>query len=334
MRYIIYGAGGIGSVVGGFLFQVGLNVVLVGRPAHVSAIKENGLSIISSRGRFRLKIPAVEKVSDIKPITHDDVVLLTAKSQHTYICLSELKAADAPVNLPICCMQNSIINEPQAIRIFDKIYGAMIMIPAFYITPGEVIHYRSGGLGYIDIGCYPSGIDSVCAIIASDLQKAGFVVNTQERVMRSKGGKCLTSLGNFSVIKSSEKQKQEFLMRIRSEAETVWTAAGIEFESHEEFQQRMRAVLTSWELWEAPEQKGMNWGGSGWQTLARKAGSSETPKLNGDVVYLGKELGISTPANYALCEISTTATLEGKEPESIPYMVLEKLYQSYKQDVS
>ena len=78
MRYIIYGAGGIGSVVGGFLCQAGIDAVLVGRPAHIKAIKDKGLSLISPRGRFKLDIPAVTDVSDIKPFKDDDMVLLTA----------------------------------------------------------------------------------------------------------------------------------------------------------------------------------------------------------------------------------------------------------------
>ena len=329
MRYIVYGAGGIGSVIGGFLFKAGIEVILKGRPAHVSAIKENGLSLISSKDRYKIKIPATDSVEDIKPFRSDDVILLTAKSQHTHICLSELKIAGAPVDLPICCMQNSVWNESQAIRTFDKIYGVMIIVPGYYMVPGEVIHWFSGELGYINIGRYPSGIDDLCTRIASDLNKTGFVAETHKRVMRSKGGKCIGNLANaYSVIKGTKKQEEYYLKIIKKEAETVWTAAGIEFESTDDLYKRFRES-TNIKLWDAPELKGKKYGGSGWQTLARRAGSSETSKLNGDVVDLGKELGISTPANQALCDISISAALKGKEPESTLYVELEKLYKNY-----
>jgi 2-dehydropantoate 2-reductase len=256
-------------------------------------------------------------------------VLLTAKSQHTPLCLSELRSAGAPIDLPICCMQNSIWNESYASRVFDKIYGAMIVVPGFYLDPGEVIHNFSGDRGYIDIGRYPSGIDDICGKISHALCQAGFIAKTHKSIMRSKAGKCLHNLGNaYSVIKSSKKQEEEFLSIIRDEAQIVWKAAGIGFEELKDFQKRIKRA-SKWERWEAPEQRGTDWGGSGWQTLARKAGSSETPRLNGDVADLGRDLNIGTPANRALCEISTEAALKGKPPHSIPFTDLEKLYERY-----
>jgi 2-dehydropantoate 2-reductase len=331
LRYIIYGAGGVGSVVGGFLHLAGKEVVLVARPAHVKAIKESGLSLISPRGRFKLDIPAVTGAEDLGPFREDDMVLLTAKSQHTHICLGELKAAGAPEDLAVCCMQNSIWNEPNASRVFSRIYGAMIVIPAYYIDPGEVIHNFSGDSGYIDIGCYPEGTDKKCGKLAGDLIKAGFVARTHDKVMISKAGKCLVNLGNaYSIINSTTKEKEGFLEVIRDEAMKVWKGAGIGFETREEFLKRIKKHA-DWKTWEAPEQKGIKSGGSGWQTLARKAGSSETPRLNGDVADLGRELGINTPANKALTQISVEGTLKGMGPESVPFQELEKLYKKYQE---
>jgi len=43
MRYIIYGAGGIGSIMGGHLTRTGYEVILIGRPAHIGAINKSGL---------------------------------------------------------------------------------------------------------------------------------------------------------------------------------------------------------------------------------------------------------------------------------------------------
>ena len=43
MRIIIYGAGGIGGVMGGHLARTSQDVVLIGRPGHVNAINKNGL---------------------------------------------------------------------------------------------------------------------------------------------------------------------------------------------------------------------------------------------------------------------------------------------------
>jgi 2-dehydropantoate 2-reductase len=51
VRVIVYGAGAVGSVIGGRLRQGGADVVLIGRPAHVSAIREQGLALRTAQDR-------------------------------------------------------------------------------------------------------------------------------------------------------------------------------------------------------------------------------------------------------------------------------------------
>ncbi len=50
MRVLILGAGGLGSVLGGYLANIGVDVTLVGRPAHTEAITRYGLRITGRRG--------------------------------------------------------------------------------------------------------------------------------------------------------------------------------------------------------------------------------------------------------------------------------------------
>jgi hypothetical protein len=45
MRYVIYGAGAIGGVIGGKLFQAGHEVVLIARGAHYDAVAARGLRL-------------------------------------------------------------------------------------------------------------------------------------------------------------------------------------------------------------------------------------------------------------------------------------------------
>ncbi len=59
MRYIIYGAGGIGSIMGGHLFRTGHDVILIGRKGHVDIINSRGLKLVTPAGTYELKIPAV-----------------------------------------------------------------------------------------------------------------------------------------------------------------------------------------------------------------------------------------------------------------------------------
>ena len=48
------GAGAIGSYFGGRLAQAGFDVSFIARGAHLAAIRENGLKVLSSLGDFTI----------------------------------------------------------------------------------------------------------------------------------------------------------------------------------------------------------------------------------------------------------------------------------------
>ena len=140
MRYIVYGAGGIGSVIGASLFSHGHRVVLVGNPAHVESVRKDGLRFVTPDRTTSLMVEAFETAEEVSPFGDGDVVLLTAKSQHTVRCLGQLKNAGASRMLPIFCCQNSIWNEPMASRVFDRVYGVAVSLPATFLKPGRSRH--------------------------------------------------------------------------------------------------------------------------------------------------------------------------------------------------
>jgi len=65
MRFIICGAGGLGSVLGGFLAKAGEDVTLVGRPKHMDAVNANGLKISGIYGDHVI-------TENLTAITHPD----------------------------------------------------------------------------------------------------------------------------------------------------------------------------------------------------------------------------------------------------------------------
>ncbi len=81
-RYIVYGAGAIGGVIGARMFQSGHEVVLIARGAHFEAIRDRGLRIQSPDDDVTLAIPVVDNPSQLD-LTADDVIFLAMKSQDT-----------------------------------------------------------------------------------------------------------------------------------------------------------------------------------------------------------------------------------------------------------
>ena len=325
MRFIVYGAGAIGGTIGGHLYRTNHDVVLVGNAEHVDRIRESGFRLVTPDETYVLKIPACKKAEELAPFRGDDVLLLTAKSQHTLTCLGQLKNAGAPRGLPIFCVQNSICNEPLATRIFDRVYGVIVNVPGIFLNPGEVVNSITGNNGFLEVGFYPSGSDELALEVSEAFRKAGFAGGVNEFVMRTKAAKGLRNLVNAlqAITRSWEERNDEFMAAVRKEAMEVWKAAGIEWEDYEEFQKRVgsaRGIITNPKGYEdigKPD--------SSWQSLMRGTGNIETEQLNGDVVKLGHMLGIETPYNELLWRLADEMAKKEEKPGKFTKEDLKKM---------
>ena len=315
MRIIIYGAGAIGSVLGGHLFRNGYSVVLVGNAGHMNAIKSPGLKLATADEAFRLTIPVAEDTRALAPFTNEDIVMLCAKSQHTVKCLGQLKNSGAPNTLPIVCCQNSIWNEPIATRVFSRVYAVMLFVDAIFLSPGEVINPIRTPYGFIEIGCYPNGSDELCKDVAEALRRSGFSTLVNERVMKSKSAKCLLNLSNaLHAVTDGKGDLDAFEHELRREAVQVWTAAGIEWEDLESFRKRCHENTGTSKLPSGYEHFSRQVFVSSWQSLARGTRNIEAEQLNGDVVKLGRQVGISTPYNELLWQTADRMASNGEKP--------------------
>ena len=66
MRFIVLGAGAVGGVVGGRLFEHGHDVVLVARGEHGKVLAEDGLTLASATGVLTLPVPATDRLDSIR----------------------------------------------------------------------------------------------------------------------------------------------------------------------------------------------------------------------------------------------------------------------------
>jgi 2-dehydropantoate 2-reductase len=55
-------------------------------------------------------------------------------------------------------------------------------------------------------------------------------------------------------------------------------------------------------------------GGSTWQSVVRGTGNVETDYFNGEIVLLGRNLGIPTPLNELVQTLTRVTVLEGRRP--------------------
>ena len=309
MRFIVFGTGAVGGVVGGRLAQHGHDVLFIGRPSQSAAIRKSGLRIEAPEAAITLPVCIVEHPAQID-WAEDDVVFLAMKTQDTARALDDLVAV-APADVPVVCMQNGVENERIALRWFPHVYGVCVMCPATYLTPGVVQASWSPTTGILDIGRYPSGVDIQAGAISAALQSATFISKPRPDIMRWKYGKLLMSVGNsLAAICGPASRSGPIAVRARNEAIACLNAAGIDYVSDEEDAARRSELPRSSVTGQAPR------GGSSWQSLVRKTASIESGYLNGEIALLGRLHGIPTPVNQALQRVATNMARERKPPGS------------------
>lgn len=311
MRYVVFGAGAIGGVVGARLHQAGFGVTLIARGAHLEAIRSQGLTLLTPDERSVLAVPAAGSPAEIE-WTGDEVVLLATKAQDTAGALLALRDAAGPA-VPVVCLQNGVENERVAARLVDSVYGAVVMCPAVHLEPGVVEGYGATLTGLLDIGRYPDGVDARCEEVCAALEGARFSSRPTPEVMREKYAKLLLNLGNAAEALCGDRPGTEQLIeQARAEGRSALTAAGIPFTADAGSDVRGR-----WQRIGAREIEGRPRGGSStWQSLSRGT-SLETDYLNGEIVLEGRRHGVPTPVNQSLCHLAWEAARAGWAPGSL-----------------
>jgi len=306
MRFVVFGAGAIGGVIGARLHQSGRDVVLIARGAQLDAIRRGGLRIQDPDGEATLRIEAVAHPADAR-IGREDAVILAVKSQQTAAALEDLRAT-APREVPVACAQNGVANERMALRLFPNVYGIAVLCPTGYFEPGVVKAYAAPTTGILDVGRHPRGGDDLAAALVLAFRAAGFDAQVKPDIARWKYAKLLDNLGNaVEALCGPSVRRGAIGKRAREEGVACLRAAGIEFAEAREPARtdaiRPRPVAGQ----ERP-------GGSTWQSLARGAGSIETDYLNGEVVLLGRSHGVPTPVNELLQQLANELARERRPP--------------------
>ena len=316
MRFIIYGAGGIGGSIGARLHLAGFEVHLIARGAHFLALKNDGMHFISPHQNQVLQIPVSEHPRNIQ-FRSEDVVILCMKGQHTEDALRTL-AIYAADNIPVVCCQNGVANERMALRRFSRVYGMVVLVPAEHLRPGQVINFAEDKAGMLDAGSYPHGIDAVVSAVTAAIDRAGFSSEPNEKIMRFKYSKLLANVNN-AVQAVTGDGSREISRMLREESLACYQSAGIECASAEENQERRLAIRGG------PVPGFERHGGSSLQSMIRKTGDIEADYLNGEIVQLGRLHGVPTPANAVVQRMANAMVRDGREIGAISIGELQEL---------
>src|SRR6478735_708518 len=286
MKYVVYGAGAVGGVIGGHLHLAGLPVTLVARGAHLEAIRAGGLVLDAGDGRHRIDAPATDTAAEVD-WTDDTVVLLAVKSHQAAVALADLRA-HAPADVPVVCATNGIATEPA------------VVVAGCHPTPA-----------ILDIGRFPGGTDETTAAVAADLRAAGIESEERDDVMAMKRRKLVMNLGNgVDASFAQGDAADELAERAQAEGERVLAAAGLTVVPAEEDRERRGSILQR-----RPDLERR--GGSTWQSLTRGTGDSEIDYLAGEVVLQGRLHGVPTPVNDAVVAATRHLAATGSPARSL-----------------
>ncbi|MFX0064432.1 MAG: ketopantoate reductase family protein [Candidatus Hermodarchaeota archaeon] len=222
MKILIYGAGGLGSVFGGYLAR-SHDVTLICRARHADAINKSGLLIYTpENSQFTVFPRAYSSIEKLKEIYASIVI-----SVKTYDLEQACRAISTQFNLSptlesskagycpkIILLQNGLGNEELASQFFPDrfIYRILTTNGAFFIKPGVIKH---SGRGKTQIGKYvPLKKDEFLLQMSRVLKSAGLetipIYNLKERVWQKLAVNAainpltaLTGLKNGGLLRSS-----------------------------------------------------------------------------------------------------------------------------------
>lgn len=326
MRYIIHGAGALGSLIGGRMADSGAEVVLVAREPHARAVNRQGLTILSPEGRRLVRnISAVENLNDITPRA-DDLIFLAVKTGATAAAVQELREQFEETT-PIFCLQNGIRNEELAARRFLHVYGIMAGLCATLLEPGVVAQTLRNDIA---IGSYPLGCEEVGQNVADQLRRAGFNVTTHESIMAVKWSKLVLNLNNATLaildrhlqLAMATPALAQFMADVEEEALHVLETAGISLEDPDNPYQLTSHVADLRQVAPDPEKiheaenipVELRAYPSTWIDLQQQRGETEAGYFNGEIILLGEKHAVPTPINSTLLSIVEIMALERIAP--------------------
>lgn len=296
-RFVIIGAGGVGSVLAGFLARAGEPVAMITRPRHAAAVRERGLRVEGEDGAvWTVRLRAEENVAGCG-LGADDLVICTAKSYDTQDIVRTVVDAVPEGPAAFVCVQNGVRNETVAAATLPRVYGAMARFRGRLLEPGRVY---APGTHHLLFGRYPEGTDQLAEEIARRCAAAGIGAATTPDVMPLKWSKLVANCGNAIYAIANVQVDQvwgdadlgRLMNLVWAEAEAVLQAAGIAHEPVPPVPPPGKGPRRS--------PGAIEFYGSTWDDLSLRKGRTEVDWFNGEVVRLGRAVGVPTPLNEFL----------------------------------
>ena len=327
MRVVVYGAGAVGSVLGGLLSLQRHDVLLVCREAHASAIRDEGLRLRSGTGDY-IAHPETATALDPSHLTDDTIVLLTVKSYATETA-AETMAGACDRATPVVCFQNGVDNEEVVSKHFDHVYGGVCRMTCSALQPGHASFRR---LGRIVLGKYPKGSDATVRGLAKAFEAADLDVSVSRNIMSDRWLKLAVNTQSVfhAVVDPRDHEANEFFelkARILEETRALLKKARITAKRSDGKDPSIDEMVDNLRRPRARRAGGgMKVHNSTWQDLYLRRPSIESSWFHQPLLDLAREHGVPAPYNETALALALESRKAGDGPETLRLAdVLERI---------
>lgn len=301
MKIAVMGAGAVGAYYGGMLARAGHPVTLIGRAAHVDAIRHDGLRLEAQS--FDARVPVAASIEG-GAVRDADVVLFCVKSTDTETAATTM-AQHLRRDALVLSLQNGVDNVERLRSLLQQqVIATAVYVATEMAGPGHVRHHgrgelvleRSAASGAIAEMFTQAGVPAQVSDNVNGVLWTKLILNCTYNALSA-----ITRLSYGPLVRSEG--ALDLMRTIVDEALAVARAAGVRPEG---------------DVWEAVLQIARTMPtqtSSTAQDLARGR-RTEIDHLNGYVVRRGEALGVATPANRVLHAI--VKILEGGRDSDQP----------------
>lgn len=290
MKIAIIGTGGVGGYFGGKMAQAGFDVTFVARGEHLKALQQNGLTVRSFQGDFKIfPIKATDKIDQIGTV---DLIILGIKAWQ----VKEIASTLTPLihkNTAVLPLQNGVMaaEELQGAIAKQNVINGLCRIFAKIESPGVIDHFAydpSIVFGELD-NEKSERIEKIKSLFDASGINAKIADDITAELWRKFIGICVGGLlavtrSNYGIIRElpqTRKLMNDLLVEIYQLSQKI----GINIEP--DFAEKTMAFIDSY-----PSDSNTSLARDVWEGKP-----SEIEYQNGTVVKLGERFGMETPIN-------------------------------------
>ena len=296
MKIVVLGAGAMGSIFGGHLAEAGEDVILLDVwREHVEAINNKGLHITGVSGDRYIRVRAT---TDAKDVGTADLVILAVKAYNTKDAITTYRSIFTP-NTILLTIQNGLID----VKMLEQLSGTSRVLVgvtghgATMLGPGEVYH---AGRGKTVIGNPRGGITEEVKHVVEILNRANLEAEASPDVRGVVWTKLMANIGINPVTALTRLRNGEIV-------ENPETRAIMEMAVREAYE--VAKTLKIKLLVDDPiayvidiAKKTATNKSSMLQDVERQR-PTEIDVINGAVVRIGKQIGVSVTVNEILTNL-------------------------------